>query len=100
MKQIAIICLVLVLIIVIVQTFFQSKEEDFEDEQYVDPNAINPGWGNQLGQLEGSRVPDPLDPRLWKAIEQRVSQYPGGFADVVMTLQDRNEIPSIKNITT
>ena len=61
-------------------------------------DKINPGWGDKLGRME-NQVTDPLDPRLWKLIAQRAGQYDGGFADVVMKLEDRSSIPSIKNLS-
>jgi hypothetical protein len=70
----------------------------YKNEFFVDPNIINPGFGEKLGKLE-NQITDPLDPKLWDAITKRVALYPGGFSDVVMTLQDRNQIPSINNLS-
>jgi hypothetical protein len=97
--------LAVVLFILIAYMHMSQSSEHFQTAQQIQyrkriqqENKINPGFGNKLGRME-NRITDPLDPRLWNQIAKRAGQYDGGFADVVMTLQDRQSIPSIKNLS-
>ncbi len=94
-----------VLLLLIAYMHMSQSKEEFQTAQQIayrkriqQENKINPGFGNKLQRME-NRVTDPLDPRLWAQIAKRSGQYDGGFADVVMTLQDRQSIPSIKNLS-
>jgi len=102
-----VIILTIVLFFALFFSVYKTSQESFRTVYYnpatimnpeKNPYAIDPGFGLQLGKLENNST-DPLDPALWKQIQQRVSLYPGGFADVVMKLEDRNQIPAIKNLS-